>query len=69
MEVGEVVKAILGIIALIFILSVIIAFPTMLLWNWLMPVIFGLPKVTFLQAFGINLLSNVLFKNTSTKTS
>ncbi len=32
-----------------------------LLWNWLMPAIFGLPAITIFQAFGILLLSKILF--------
>lgn len=32
------------------------------LWNWLMPVIFGLPEITFWQAWGIWVFSNILFK-------
>jgi len=31
------------------------------LWNWLMPSIFGLGKITFWQAFGIVLLAKLLF--------
>ena len=31
------------------------------LWNWLMPAIFGLGKITFWQAFGIVLLAKLLF--------
>ncbi len=31
------------------------------LWNWLMPVIFGLRTLTFLQALGLLLLSKLLF--------
>jgi hypothetical protein len=31
------------------------------LWNWLMPVIFGLPMVTFWQALGLLALSRILF--------
>ncbi len=34
----------------------------MLLWNWLMPVIFGLGKISYLQAWGLVLLSHLLFK-------
>lgn len=34
----------------------------MLLWNWLMPDIFGLKQVTYWQAWGIMLLSSILFK-------
>jgi hypothetical protein len=31
------------------------------LWNWLMPMLFGLPEVTFWQAVGILALSRILF--------
>lgn len=34
----------------------------MWLWNWIMPTIFeGIPEITFWQAFGIILLSKILF--------
>ena len=33
----------------------------MLLWNWLMPNIFGLPTLTFWQAGGLLLLSKLIF--------
>jgi hypothetical protein len=32
-----------------------------ILWNWLMPAIFGLGVITFWQAFGIVLLAKLLF--------
>jgi hypothetical protein len=35
----------------------------MLLWNWLMPEIFGLKQLTYWQAWGILILSCILFKN------
>jgi len=56
----------LGIVALAIIVDLLLAFPTMWLWNWLMPIIFGLVKITFLQALGINVLCSILFKNSST---
>lgn len=46
--------------------SLVAAVPLFFLWNWLMPAIFGLAKVTFLQAWGLGLLSGILFKNAST---
>ncbi len=58
---------IMGAILVVCILALIFAFPTMWLWNWLMPVIFGLTKITFWQALGINLLSSILFKSSSSK--
>lgn len=33
----------------------------MLLWNWLMPCIFGLPELSFLQAVGLLVLCKILF--------
>lgn len=33
----------------------------MLLWNWLMPELFGLPALSFLQAAGLFLLCKILF--------
>lgn len=34
---------------------------TMRLWNWLMPVIFGLTMISFWQAVGLLVLSKILF--------
>jgi len=35
----------------------------MLLWNWLMPVIFGLGTITYWQAWGLVVLAHILFKS------
>jgi hypothetical protein len=35
----------------------------MLLWNWLMPTLFGLPVIGFWQAWGLVILSHILFKS------
>lgn len=46
----------------------ILSWPFQLLWNWLMPMIFGLPKITLLQALGLLTISNLMFKtNIQTK--
>jgi hypothetical protein len=39
------------------------ALPTMLLWDWLMPELFGLKEITLFQAWGVNFLSGMLFKS------
>jgi hypothetical protein len=33
----------------------------MLLWNWLLPPLFGVPEVTLLQGFGLLVLGRLLF--------
>jgi hypothetical protein len=43
-------------------LAILCAWPIMLLWNWLMPSIFGLKTITLWQALGLNILSMFLFK-------
>jgi hypothetical protein len=53
---------ILGAITLIVLVAFLLALPVMWLWNWLMPLIFGLIKINFWQALGINVLSGFLFK-------
>jgi hypothetical protein len=35
----------------------------MLLWNWLMPDIFSLPKIDYWHAWGLVLLSHILLKS------
>ena len=49
----------------IVVFAIIFILPTMLLWNWLMPAIFGLTKITWLQALGLNILSGILFRSSS----
>jgi hypothetical protein len=61
-------KIILGIIAYAILFSIFAAMPVYFLWNWLMPVIFGLPIITLSQALGLCLLSGILVKG-STSTS
>jgi hypothetical protein len=36
-------------------------FLTMSLWNWLIPVLFSGPAITFFQAIGLLILSKILF--------
>lgn len=48
-------------IAGLFIVTAIISLPVMLLWDWLMPSIFGLREITWLEAWGLNFLCGLLF--------
>lgn len=43
------------------IIGVLLALPVMLLWNMVMPDVFGLCKIDFLQALWISLLCKFLF--------
>lgn len=64
----KILKVILGIITGIIGLAlgaIITGIFVMLLWNWLMPVIFGLTTISFWQAVGISFLCGALFKNSS----
>jgi hypothetical protein len=53
----------LGIMIVVGIVLFVIVggFVVMWLWNWLLPVLFGWPEVTFWQALGILALSRILF--------
>ena len=54
------------VIGLLFLSALILAFPTMWLWNWLMPKLFSLQQIDIYQAMGINFLANILFKSNVT---
>jgi hypothetical protein len=64
----ETIGAFIGILGIICTVLLILGYPLMWLWNWLMPTMFGLPEITFWQAVGLNLLSTILFKSTTTTT-
>jgi len=51
---------ILGAIAIVG-FSFLFGYFVMLLWNWLMPELFGLATITFWKAFGIILLARLIF--------
>jgi hypothetical protein len=63
-------KLMIILFVLVFLVAIAILFtlPTMLLWNWLMPEIFGLKVITFWQAFGLNMISGIFFKSSTTLT-
>lgn len=54
---GWVVLGITGFAGIVAFVSWILT----LLWNWLMPGIFGLPEISMLQAAGLFILSKMLF--------
>ena len=60
----DIISPTLGLIltALIIFFSVgmLLSIPLCLLWNWLMPYIFGLPKLNILQTFGLSILITLL---------
>ena len=65
----KIVMVAVGMLALALILGLLTALPVYLLWNWLMPELFHLPIITFWQALGIAVLSSILFKSSSSKSS
>ncbi|MGE5499622.1 MAG: hypothetical protein ACM3Q2_16205 [Syntrophothermus sp.] len=48
-------------ISMVILFAVLFSFLVMLLWNWLMPEIFGLKTLSFLQAAGLLVLSKIIF--------
>jgi len=53
---------IIGGLAIAFGFAFLFGFFVMLLWNWLMPTIFGLGTIGYWQAWGLLLLAHLLFK-------
>jgi len=51
---------------ILFFVAALMSLPVMLLWDWLMPTIFGLPEITWFQAWGLLFLCGTLFKSNTT---
>lgn len=61
------VLIIISALAMYTFVSVVLSIPVLLLWNWLMPTIFGITKITLGQAWGISLLCSILFGQDSSE--
>ena len=66
-------KVIIGLVGffvfmiVISIVSFVIALFVFLLWNWLMPSLFNLPRLTYIQAWGLTLLTSFLLRSGTSK--
>ena len=58
---GDMIVFLLAFIAMVLFIALCLGAPVMLLWNAVIPTIFGLTKITFWQAIALNLLASVLF--------
>ena len=58
----DTINGILVVIGILALAILLLGAPLMLLWNWLMPTIFGLPYIGFWQACGLQLIAILLFK-------
>ena len=61
----EIFNKIVGIIVMLILLGLVLSLPIWLLWNaCLVPAIEGVREITWLQAWGLNILCTGLFKET-----
>ncbi|RPI21304.1 MAG: hypothetical protein EHM61_25090 [Acidobacteria bacterium] len=55
------IRRILKILPFMLVFVAVFGFVVMSLWNWLMPAIFGLREIGYWQAWGLMILSRILF--------
>lgn len=53
----------IGGILIAMVMGLVVGVVVKVLWNWLMPAIFGLTTITFWQAWGLVVLAHILFKS------
>ncbi len=61
-KIAKMIMMVLGGVAFGVLIAFLFGWVVMLLWNWLMPSIFGLPAITFWKAWGLVILAHILFK-------
>lgn len=65
-KLSEFIGLFVGALALVALAAVLMALPTMWLWNnCLVPAVDGTHEIGFLQALGLNFLFSILFKSTN----
>ena len=64
MTLGDLFGGVVTAVLWVFLASVLFVVPAWLLWNWLMPTVFGLPKIGVVECFGMLLLARMLFGKT-----
>lgn len=62
---SELLLKLLGVLFLFIALALIFTLPTMWLWNYLMPDLFGLHLISFWQALALNVLTRILFRSST----
>lgn len=67
--IGRVFTVAFLVVGVIVVIGLLLTLPTMWLWNWLMPTLFGLKTITFWQALGVSMLSSILFKSPNSSSS
>jgi len=55
------ISRVIKVLLIVLMAATVFSFVVMWLWNWLMPVLFGLHAISFWQALGILVLSKILF--------
>jgi hypothetical protein len=61
MKTFETIGIVMCVGALVAILSLVLAFPFMWTWNYIMPTVFGLPIIDWLGAFCLLWISHQIF--------
>ena len=56
----DLIKIVLFGLAIFFGIGCVLSIPVCLLWNWLMPNIFGLSTINIFEAFGLSVLITLL---------
>ena len=62
---GEIIGSLVYGFFLMAIIAVLMGYPLMLLWNYVMPELFGLAEIDFFHALALNILSGILFGKSS----
>lgn len=68
-EIAKVVVT--GILALVLAvgLGALYGYLIMVLWNWLLPELFGFKAITWIQGWGISVFASLLFQSTTSSSS
>ena len=56
-------EALFIVVGLLILSAILLAIPTMVLWNYVIPNVFSLSEINLYQAMALNILCGILFKS------
>lgn len=55
-------RAVIYMVGYSAITGIVVVLPTFIVWNWIMPAVFDLPRISIIQAWGLVFLSGLFLR-------
>ncbi len=65
----KIIGTVVGVVVIVFGIALVVAWPTEIAWNYVMPYLFGFKTISIRQAFALNFLATALIQSATASNS